>query len=87
MATQACYKWVRKHTKLNRAAERGTPYRIHARTGRRYLPEFNPPTSLIHYEALYDGRSRDEVNAILREGYGLDDFEMTWSISLDEGHS
>ncbi len=87
MATQACYKWVRKHTKLNRAAERGTPYRIHARTGRHYLPEFNPPTSLIHYEALYDGRSRDEVNAILREGYGLDDFEMTWSIYLDEGHS
>jgi hypothetical protein len=87
MATQACYKWVRKHTKLNRAAERGTPHRIHGRTGRRYLPEFNPPKSLIHYESLYDGRGRDEVNAILREGYGLDDFEMTWSIYLDEGHS
>jgi hypothetical protein len=82
ITAEAFYNWVRKYTTLNRMVLKDKPYKVHARTKRPYLPSFSPPTGLIHYPSLYDGRGSEEVDIILRE-YDLDDFHMTWSIYLD----
>lgn len=79
---ESFYKWIRKHTrsKFGRMKPLKAQDWILGPSGKQYLRDFSPPKSIIDYEYLYDGRSKDEVAELLSGDYDTTDLEITWNI-------